>query len=87
MLHFILGGARSGKSDFAERLAERSGRPVLYIATMEPGDDEMRARISAHRAARPASWRTAEAPDAVAEALAGAAAGDFVVIDCITLWI
>ena len=88
MLTLILGGARSGKSALAERLAAASGRPVLFVATLEPGDDEMRARIAAHRAARPATWRTVEEPLAVVEALrTQARAGDFVVLDCVTLWV
>ena len=88
MLYLILGGARSGKSDFAERLAADSGRPVLYVATMEPGDDEMRDRIARHRASRPAAWRTLEAPRDLARQIAGAAqAGDFVILDCLTLWL
>jgi hypothetical protein len=58
MLTLILGGACSGKSDLAERLATASGRPVLFVTTMEPGDDETRARIAAHRAQRPAPSRS-----------------------------
>ena len=88
MLTLILGGARSGKSDLAERLAGASGRPVLFVATMEPGDDEMRARITAHRAQRPEVWRTVEEPlDVLAALRSHAAAGDFVVVDCATLWV
>src|SRR6266571_4379187 len=88
MLTLILGGARSGKSDFALKLASSSGRGVLFLATMEPGDDETRARIVAHRAQRPREWRTIEEPRAVVEALRrNARAGDFVLLDCITLWV
>ena len=88
MLHFILGGARSGKSDFAERLALRSRRPVLYIATMEPGDDEMRARIDAHRAARPAVLAHGRSTARRRRSGRGAREpGDFVIVDCITLWV
>jgi adenosylcobinamide kinase/adenosylcobinamide-phosphate guanylyltransferase len=88
MLTLILGGARSGKSDLAERLATASGGPVLFIATMEPGDDETRARIAAHRARRPATWRTIEEPlDVLGAVRTHAAAGDFVIIDCATLWV
>lgn len=88
MLYLIVGGARSGKSDFAERLAADSGRPVLYVATMEPGDDEMRDRIAKHRASRPPAWRTLEAPQDLPRQLAAAAqAGDFVILDCLTLWL
>jgi len=88
MLTLIIGGARSGKSDLAARLAGASGGPVLVLATMAPGDDEMRARIEAHRAARPAGWRTVEEPLRVVEALRAAVRpGDTVLIDCMTLWV
>jgi len=87
MLTLILGGARSGKSDLALRLAGATGGEVVFIATMEPGDDELRARIESHRAARPAVWRTVEAPIEVAAAVRDAAAGETIVIDCITLWL
>jgi adenosylcobinamide kinase/adenosylcobinamide-phosphate guanylyltransferase len=87
MLTLILGGARSGKSDLAERLAAASGRPVIVVAPMEPGDDEMRARIAAHRASRPPGWRTVEEPIALLDALAQSQPGDFIIIDCITLWV
>jgi adenosylcobinamide kinase/adenosylcobinamide-phosphate guanylyltransferase len=88
VLTLVLGGARSGKSDFALKLASASRRQVLFVATMEPGDDEMRARIGAHRAQRPASWRTIEEPCAVVEALhRDAGSGDFVLLDCVTLWV
>lgn len=88
MLTLILGGARSGKSDLAERLAAASGRPVLFVATMEPGDDETRARIATHRAQRPATWRTVEEPlDVLARLRTHAAAGDFIIVDCATLWV
>lgn len=86
-LILILGGARSGKSSYAEKLAAELGGPdVLYIATAQAFDDEMRARIAAHRAARPAGWRTLEAPSLAAAPLAEAV-GDaaVVLVDCITL--
>jgi adenosylcobinamide kinase/adenosylcobinamide-phosphate guanylyltransferase len=87
-LTFILGGARSGKSDYAQELASRAGGSVLYVATATAGDDEMRARIAAHRAARPGGWRTLEAPlntaDAIDRALAEQPAG-VVLLDCLTL--
>jgi adenosylcobinamide kinase/adenosylcobinamide-phosphate guanylyltransferase len=87
-MSLITGGARSGKSDLAERMAAASGRPVLFVATMEPRDDEMRSRIDAHRASRPRSWRTVEEPIDVVAALAShSKPGDFVVVDCVTLWI
>ena len=87
-LSLLIGGARAGKSALAERLAHASGRPVLFVATMEPGDDELRARITDHRASRPAGWRTVEAPLDVAGAIrARARPGDFVIVDCLTLWV
>jgi adenosylcobinamide kinase / adenosylcobinamide-phosphate guanylyltransferase len=88
MLTLILGGARSGKSELAERLAAASNRPVLIVATMEPGDEETRARIAAHQAGRPATWRTVEEPLEVDDALRSHARnGDFAIIDCVTLWV
>jgi adenosylcobinamide kinase/adenosylcobinamide-phosphate guanylyltransferase len=84
----ILGGARSGKSACAEQLAAERGHPVLYVATATAGDDEMAARIAAHRAQRPADWRTIEAPAEMAEAIrTNANSGDAVLLDCLTLWV
>ena len=69
-LILILGGARSGKSAEAVRMArERGSGKVLYVATAEPGDDEMRFRIEKHRAERPAGWHTLEAPYNVGQAI------------------
>ena len=85
-LLLVTGGARSGKSRFAERLAAASGRPVTYVATMEALDDEVRARIARHRAERPAVWTTVEAPIAIVEAVRGAAPDDCVLLDCLSLW-
>jgi adenosylcobinamide kinase / adenosylcobinamide-phosphate guanylyltransferase len=82
----VLGGARSGKSRYAEGLADAFAGDRLYIATARPGDEEMAARIAAHRQRRGDRWTTLEAPIALAEALEGSAA-PFVLIDCITLWI
>ena len=88
MLTLILGGARSGKSDLALRMARESGRDVLFVATMEPGDAEIRARIAKHRAQRPPAWRTLEEPLELTDALRHAAAPEsFVVVDCITVWV
>lgn len=81
----IVGGARSGKSRLAERLATASGLPRSYIATAELWDDEMRARIDRHIADRGTGWVTYEAPRDVAEALARAEG--VVLIDCATLWL
>ncbi len=85
-LTLILGGARSGKSAFAQQLAGRLGRRVLYVATAEAGDEEMQARIAAHRAERPPGWATLEAPTRLGAALRqGGWEADAVVIDCLTL--
>jgi adenosylcobinamide kinase/adenosylcobinamide-phosphate guanylyltransferase len=85
-LTLLLGGARSGKSAYAQDLAQARATRVLYVATAEPGDQEMADRIRAHRAARPAAWRTLEAPRDVGAAI-GTAAGDveLVLLDCLTL--
>lgn len=83
----LLGGARAGKSQFAERLAEQWGRQVLYAATAQPGDAEMAARVEMHRARRPAHWRTVEEPLMVADAVAPHLPEvDTVLLDCMTLW-
>jgi adenosylcobinamide kinase / adenosylcobinamide-phosphate guanylyltransferase len=83
----VLGGARSGKSSYAQRLAGNAAR-VTVIVTAEPRDDEeMEQRIARHRADRPASWRTVEAPLDVAAAIAQAAANsDHILVDCLTLY-
>lgn len=82
----ILGGARSGKSRLAEELAAARAGELLYIATAEAWDDEMRARIAEHRARRGGRWRTLEAPLDLAPAIAAAGAG-VVLVDCLTLWL
>lgn len=81
----IVGGARSGKSRLAERLAATSGLPRSYIATAEVWDDEMRARIDRHIADRGTGWTTFEAPRDVAGVLTRAKG--VVLIDCATLWL
>lgn len=85
----VLGGARAGKSRYAEALIDRSGaETAVYIATAEAGDVEMATRIAAHRARREGKWLTIEAPLELAEAvLANAAAARPVLIDCLTLWL
>ena len=88
MRTLILGGARSGKSRLAQRLAIESGQGVVFIATARALDEEMRDRIARHRAARPAAWRVIEEPLALAEAIERHAAPDAcVVVDCLTLWL
>lgn len=85
----ILGGARSGKSAYAQKLAAERGQRVLYVATAEAGDPEMAARIAAHRAERLPHWKTLEAPRQVGEAIASSlkrqTTFDIVLIDCLTL--
>jgi adenosylcobinamide kinase/adenosylcobinamide-phosphate guanylyltransferase len=84
----VLGGARSGKSAYALKVAEASCAERLYLATATPGDQEMAARIARHRADRGRGWTTLEAPLEVARALAAAARpGRVVVVDCLTLWL
>ena len=86
-LTLVLGGARSGKSNLAERLARQSGRPVVYLATATAGDDEMRQRISTHRASRPREWRTIEEPLDLPAGLSLTRPGDIALLECVTLWV
>jgi adenosylcobinamide kinase/adenosylcobinamide-phosphate guanylyltransferase len=86
-LLFLLGGARSGKSALAVRLACAHPGPVVFVATAEPRDEEMRERIRRHRAERPRSWQTVEEPVALAACVAGAPPGALVVVDCLTVWV
>ena len=84
----ILGGARSGKSLHAEKLAIASLKEVIYIATASAGDDEMAARIAHHRTQRPAHWITVEEPLALADVLVKwRAPHRIVLVDCLTLWL
>jgi adenosylcobinamide kinase/adenosylcobinamide-phosphate guanylyltransferase len=88
MLELILGGARSGKSRLAERLATQSGLAVTYIATSQALDGEMSARIQHHRQRRPADWGLLEEPLELARALRdNAAPGRCLLVDCLTLWL
>lgn len=84
---FIGGGTRSGKSAFALALARRLGQRRLFLATAQPGDDEMRQRIECHRCERGADFDTVEEPLAVAEAIGQHTDYDVVVLDCLTLWL
>jgi adenosylcobinamide kinase/adenosylcobinamide-phosphate guanylyltransferase len=86
-LNFVLGGARSGKSRFAEGLIAATGRPRRYIATAQALDAEMRARIDQHQLDRGDGWRTTEAPLNLVNALAQVSADEAVLIDCATLWL
>ncbi|MDO8886109.1 bifunctional adenosylcobinamide kinase/adenosylcobinamide-phosphate guanylyltransferase [Candidatus Oleimmundimicrobium sp.] len=86
-LTFILGGARSGKSFFAEKMASKA-KKVVYIATAEALDDEMRTRIENHKRERALNWVTLEAPDDLMETLRQIDSGvDVVIVDCLTLYI
>ena len=85
-LIFLLGGARSGKSHYAESWAREHGKRVLFVATAQPTDADMRRRIADHRANRPPDWHTLEAPRETAQKIAESAfAHDTLVLDCITL--
>ena len=87
-LTLILGGARSGKSDFAQSLARaRGGDEVTFVATARALDAEMDARIENHRRARPVSWKTVQTPRGLAGELQTAPAAGVVVLDCVTLWV
>ncbi len=87
-LILVIGGARSGKSTFAEQLAIKSGRSVAYIATATASDDDMRDRIARHQSVRPSSWLTIEEPLHLAEAVQRATSlADVVLLDCITVWL
>jgi adenosylcobinamide kinase / adenosylcobinamide-phosphate guanylyltransferase len=85
-LTFVIGGARSGKSRYAEGLIAASPPPWTYVATAEALDAEMSERIGAHRARRGSQWRTIEAPRDLAAALTASATTP-VLIDCLTLWL
>jgi adenosylcobinamide kinase/adenosylcobinamide-phosphate guanylyltransferase len=89
-LSLVLGGARSGKSRYAESviaaLPPPWHAPWIYVATAEPGDAEMAERIAAHRARRGTSWRTIEAPRDLAGSLQTASAAP-ALVDCLTLWL
>ena len=102
-IHFILGGARSGKSAYAEQLAIASQLPVTYIATAQVNDDEFRRRVVHHQARRPTHWQLVESPHFLSDALQANiheasrasknaknknnAADKCIVIDCLTLWL
>ncbi|MEE9453621.1 MAG: bifunctional adenosylcobinamide kinase/adenosylcobinamide-phosphate guanylyltransferase [Paracoccaceae bacterium] len=86
-ISLVLGGARSGKSGFAERLADATDRPKTYIATAQAFDVEMTARIAKHRFDRGPGWTTIEAPRDIIAALKKADPTSVILIDCMTLWL
>ena len=97
-IHLILGGARSGKSAYAEKLAVESGLAVTYIATAQIYDDEFKARVQHHKDRRPIDWQLIETPHHLSDALQGsiheaskasnnARTKQCLIIDCLTLWL
>jgi adenosylcobinamide kinase/adenosylcobinamide-phosphate guanylyltransferase len=86
-LTFLLGGARSGKSRHAEKLATALPAPWTYIATAQAYDDEMAERIALHRSRRGEGWSTVDAPLDLAQALRAVPDGRPVLVDCLTLWL
>ena len=84
----VTGGARSGKSTFAEKLAAQSGQRIGYIATAQIYDEEMRFRVALHQQRRPANWQTYEAPFGAEKAIQAACQqNDVILFDCITLYL
>lgn len=86
-LHLILGGARSGKSRYAEQLAHAAPTPVTVIATAQNSDAEMAARIARHKAERPEHWRVHEEALALAASIRSMPPDTFILVDCLTLWL
>ncbi|EPF71916.1 bifunctional adenosylcobinamide kinase/adenosylcobinamide-phosphate guanylyltransferase [Acinetobacter rudis] len=87
MLQFVLGGARSGKSRYAQKIAEQLSKPVVYIATAQALDEEMQQRIVHHQQQRPAEWQLIESPLYLADNLAKIdQQGQVILVDCLTLW-
>lgn len=88
MISFILGGARSGKSALAEKMASNSELPVHYLATAQVWDDEMADRVQHHQSSRPAEWPTTEAPLDIIPIIQSQACEQkgCVLLDCLTLW-
>jgi len=88
MIELVLGGARSGKSRYAEQQAIESGKDVIYIATAEARDDEMKARIGLHQQSRPQNWATVEEPIKLASILNKYdQQNSCLLVDCLTLWL
>lgn len=87
-IELVLGGARSGKSGYAERQAALSNKPVIYIATAEVGDKEMAERVKHHQRQRPAEWQLIEEPLQLAQSLKDNSTEDnCILVDCLTLWL
>ncbi len=86
-LTFVLGGASSGKSFYAERLVLSSGKAPVYLATAQSHDDEMTGKIASHRARRGAEWQLVEAPLAIAGRFRTFRPDQIILLDCLTLWL
>lgn len=87
-IHLILGGARSGKSAYAEKLAQTSGLAVTYIATAQIYDDEFKTRVQHHKNRRPIEWALVEEPHYLAQKLRNLdAPNQCLIVDCLTLWL
>jgi adenosylcobinamide kinase/adenosylcobinamide-phosphate guanylyltransferase len=86
-LILVIGGARSGKSAFAQQLAQRKTEKVLFIATAEAKDSEMVERVKHHRRQRPGHWHAVEEPSKLARAIDGADSYEVIIVDCLTLWV
>ncbi len=86
-LTVVIGGAASGKSSWAEQHVENAGIPKVYIATAQAHDDEMAAKIAAHKKSRGPGWETREAPLDPGDVLADLPAGRAVLVDCATMWL
>jgi adenosyl cobinamide kinase/adenosyl cobinamide phosphate guanylyltransferase len=85
-LVLLVGGARSGKSRLALRMAQEQSAPVTFLASAEAGDDEMAAKIGRHRRERPDGWQTVEAPLRLPEAIAAVPGERCLIVDCLTVW-
>jgi len=83
----VIGGAASGKSVLAERLVRETGKPKTYIATLQPFDDEMQAKVTRHQQDRGDDWRTVEAPLDPVSVIREADPDGIVLLDCVTLWL
>lgn len=83
----VLGGASSGKSDFAEKICINSNLSLTYLATAQMFDEEMRTKVERHRTKRGSKWCTIEEPYAADQAISRASAGEILLFDCATLWL
>lgn len=86
-LIFITGAVRSGKSSFAIKLAKESNKQIVFLASCNPLDEEMKKRVKRHRQQRPKTWKTVEEPIEVAAVIEKAKKNQLIIFDCLTLWI